>query len=46
MVEQNAKRGLEFADIGYVLVAGELVMAAPGRELLDNADVAQLFLGG
>ena len=23
MVEQNAKKGLEFADIGYVLVAGQ-----------------------
>ena len=27
MVEQNAKKGLEFADIGYVLVSGETVMA-------------------
>ncbi|HYC46568.1 MAG TPA: ABC transporter ATP-binding protein [Burkholderiales bacterium] len=46
MVEQNAKRGLEFADIGYVLVSGELVMAAPGRELLENPEVGRLFLGG
>jgi branched-chain amino acid transport system ATP-binding protein len=46
MVEQNAKRGLEFADVGYVLVSGELVMAAPGRELLDDPEVARLFLGG
>lgn len=44
MVEQNAKRGLEFADIGYALVSGELVMA--GRELLDDPEVARLFLGG
>jgi branched-chain amino acid transport system ATP-binding protein len=46
MVEQNAKKGLEFADIGYVLVAGELAVAGPGRELIENADVGRLFLGG
>ncbi|MEM0922226.1 MAG: ABC transporter ATP-binding protein, partial [Pseudomonadota bacterium] len=27
MVEQNAKKGLEFADIGYVLVSGEIAIA-------------------
>jgi branched-chain amino acid transport system ATP-binding protein len=46
MVEQNAKKGLEFADIGYVLVSGEIAMAAPGSELLRNPDVGRLFLGG
>lgn len=45
MVEQNAKRGLEFADIGYVLVSGEVAMAAPGSELLDDPNVGRLFLG-
>lgn len=46
MVEQNAKRGLEFADIGYVLVSGETAIAASGDELLTNPDVGRLFLGG
>ena len=46
LVEQNARKGLEFADIGYVLVAGRLVKAAKGRELLDNPDIGRLFLGG
>ena len=46
MVEQNAKKGLEFADLGYVLVAGELALAGTGRELLANPDVGRLFLGG
>jgi branched-chain amino acid transport system ATP-binding protein len=46
MVEQNAKKGLEFADVGYVLVSGQLALAGPGHELLDNEDVAKLFLGG
>lgn len=46
MVEQNAKKGLEFADIGYVLVAGEVALAGTGRELLQNPEVERLFLGG
>jgi len=46
MVEQNAKKGLEFADIGYVLVSGEIAIAGKGDELLDNPKVGQLFLGG
>jgi branched-chain amino acid transport system ATP-binding protein len=46
MVEQNAKKGLEFADIGYVLVSGETVMADTGDRLLANPEVGKLFLGG
>lgn len=46
MVEQNAKKGLEFADIGYVLVSGEVAIAGSGDELLANPQVGALFLGG
>jgi len=46
MVEQNAKKGLEFADVGYVLVSGETAIAGTGDELLENPKVGQLFLGG
>ena len=46
MVEQNAKKGLEFADIGYVLVSGEVAIADTGDNLLANPKVGQLFLGG
>ena len=46
LVEQNAKKGLEFADIGYVLVAGQTAIAGTGNELLENPDVGRLFLGG
>ncbi len=46
MVEQNAKKGLEFADIGYVLVSGELAMADRGDILLQDPEVGRLFLGG
>ena len=46
MVEQNAKKGLEFADIGYVLVSGEIAIADMGNSLLENPKVGELFLGG
>jgi branched-chain amino acid transport system ATP-binding protein len=46
MVEQNAKKGLEFADIGYVLVSGVVAIAGEGDELLKNPEVGRLFLGG
>lgn len=46
LVEQNARKGLSFADVGYVLAAGRLVKAGPGRELLDDPEMGRLFLGG
>ena len=46
MVEQNAKKGLAFADLGYVLVSGETAIAGAGDDLLRNPDVGRLFLGG
>jgi branched-chain amino acid transport system ATP-binding protein len=46
MVEQNAKKGLEFADIGYVMVSGKIAIAGKGSDLLENPKVGELFLGG
>ena len=46
LIEQNAKKGLAFADIGYVMVSGQTAIAATGDELLENPDVGRLFLGG
>jgi branched-chain amino acid transport system ATP-binding protein len=46
MVEQNAKKALELADIGCVVVAGEIEMVGTGKELLDDPAVGRLFLGG
>lgn len=46
MVEQNAKKGLAFSDWGYVLAAGEIALAGAGNDLLENPEVARLFLGG
>ena len=46
LVEQNARKGLSFADIGYVLVAGRVALAGKASDLLDNPEVGRLFLGG
>jgi branched-chain amino acid transport system ATP-binding protein len=46
IVEQNAKKGLEFSDIGYVLLSGRLALAGKADDLLRNPDVGRLFLGG
>lgn len=46
MVEQNAKKALAMSDRGYVLAAGEKKHEDSGRALLENEEVAQLFLGG
>jgi branched-chain amino acid transport system ATP-binding protein len=45
MVEQNAKKGLEFADVGYVLVSGSVAKVGTGAELLADPEVGRLFLG-
>lgn len=46
MVEQNAKQALKIADRGYVLVDGRNKFAGTGRELLEDPQVAAMFLGG
>lgn len=45
MVEQNAAKGLAFADVGYVMVAGQVAMVGAGRDLLCDPAVGRLFLG-
>ena len=46
IVEQNITKGLEFADIGYVLAAGRVALAGPAALVLKHPRVGQLFLGG
>lgn len=46
VVEQNVRKGLEFADIGLVMVSGKVVMANSARQLLEDPRVGELFLGG
>ena len=46
LVEQNARMALKFAQRGYVLESGNLVMQGPSAELLENPDVKKAYLGG
>ena len=46
MVEQNARRALALADVGYVLDTGRNAYTGAGRELLDDPRVVELYLGG
>lgn len=46
MVEQNAKQALKIADRAYVLVDGRNKYTGTGPELLEDREVAEMFLGG
>jgi branched-chain amino acid transport system ATP-binding protein len=45
LVEQNAHLALSLAHYGYVLETGEVVMAGPGKELLQSPEVRKAYLG-
>ncbi len=46
MVEQNAKRALAMSNRGYVLDLGKDRYTGPGKDLLNDPKVAELYLGG
>jgi ABC-type branched-subunit amino acid transport system ATPase component len=46
MVEQNARRALAMSHRGYVLDLGKNRFEGPGKDLLDDPKVAELYLGG
>jgi len=46
LVEQNARRALETADIGCVLDLGRVHMSGPAPELLADPRLGELYLGG
>jgi neutral amino acid transport system ATP-binding protein len=46
MVEQNARRALAMSDRGYVLDLGKNRFEGSGEELLADAKVVELYLGG
>ena len=46
LVEQNARLALQFAQRGYVLESGNLVLEGPSDELLENPEVKKAYLGG
>ena len=46
LVEQNAREALSMSDRGYVLSSGENRLEDRGPALLDNPEIARLYLGG
>jgi branched-chain amino acid transport system ATP-binding protein len=46
MVEQNAKQSLSVANRGYVLVDGQNRATGKGIDLLNDPEIARMFLGG
>lgn len=46
LVEQNASMALNLADRGYVLQTGRIVLSDSARNLLNNDQVRQAYLGG
>ncbi|NQX29556.1 ABC transporter ATP-binding protein [Microbacteriaceae bacterium VKM Ac-2854] len=45
IVEQNARRALQICDRGYVLDQGRDAYEGPGRELMNDPKVIELYLG-
>ncbi|GAA0486144.1 ABC transporter ATP-binding protein [Paractinoplanes deccanensis] len=46
LVEQNARRALETADLGCVLDLGRVHISGPARQLLADPQLGELYLGG
>jgi branched-chain amino acid transport system ATP-binding protein len=45
VVEQNAKVALQIANYGYVLENGRIVLYGTGKELCENEDIKEFYLG-
>ena len=45
IVEQNAKKAIEIADRTYLLETGRVVLSG-GKEIIDNAKIQEIYLGG
>jgi len=46
LVEQNARLALKFAQRGYVLENGNMVLEGQASDLLENPEVQKVYLGG
>ena len=46
VVEQNTRRTLQHADYAFVLTLGENRIQGTGDELLNDPEVARLYIGG
>jgi len=45
VIEQNARRALEVADHGYIMEQGRIVLEGPAKDLAENPDVKEFYLG-
>ncbi len=45
LAEQNTNVALKFADYGYILENGRIVLEGPARALAENKDVKEFYLG-
>ncbi|MFT3800193.1 MAG: ABC transporter ATP-binding protein [Burkholderiaceae bacterium] len=45
LAEQNTHVALTYADYGYILESGRIVMDGPAQALADNEDVKEFYLG-
>jgi branched-chain amino acid transport system ATP-binding protein len=46
LVEQNAKAGLRLAEHGVVMESGRVRLDGPSEGVLNNPEIASLYLGG
>jgi branched-chain amino acid transport system ATP-binding protein len=45
LVEQNVSKALELCDRAYVLDLGGVILSGSGRELLNNPQIREIYLG-
>ena len=45
LAEQNTNMALKYADYGYIMESGRIVMDGPAKELASNEDVKEFYLG-
>ncbi|HJT14552.1 MAG TPA: ABC transporter ATP-binding protein [Dongiaceae bacterium] len=45
LAEQNTNVALKYADYGYILESGRIMMDGPARALAENSDVKEFYLG-
>ncbi len=45
LVEQNAALALDLADDGYVMETGRIVMQGPAKDLRENPEIKEFYLG-
>jgi branched-chain amino acid transport system ATP-binding protein len=45
IVEQNARTALEISSYAYIMESGKIVLEGPSKELKDNPDVKEFYMG-